>query len=145
MTRSSASSGRILLLTIPPVKSSHSKLFARAPEQAGTCADSVEACQRFAFLFLVLMSRTFFNCSNHGTCVAKTASKGAKPCFVCACTGTQWTDDFGKPVEGYSSPVKWGGDSCQYQDISTSFQIVFWVAFGLIVLLMCVFFCVTDE
>ena len=83
--------------------------------------------------------RAYSSCSNHGICtLQKNPKKINSTCFFCFCNSTIWTDDFGNPVEGYSSPVKWAGNACQYQDISTSFHIVFWVSFALIALLLMV-------
>ncbi|KAI8816478.1 uncharacterized protein EV422DRAFT_545376 [Fimicolochytrium jonesii] len=78
--------------------------------------------------------RAFANCTSHGACVPKTDANNVT-CYTCSCN-KKWTDDNGKAVKGFSGPVTWTGDSCQYQDISVSFQIIFWSSVSLIVTLM---------
>lgn len=105
------------------------QLFARAadpiPKDETACPSSKAACET-----------TFGNCSSHGTCTQQRDPRGGSgKCWTCLCNINVWTDDNGKPVEGFSSPVHWTGNMCQFQDISTSFQIVFWVSLALILLL----------
>ena len=54
-----------------------------------------------------------------------------KDCFECSCNSTIRTDDQGLQRKGYTSPVKWVGESCELQDLS--------VEFGIQVLLLTVF------
>ncbi|KAJ3281330.1 hypothetical protein HK104_000081 [Borealophlyctis nickersoniae] len=78
----------------------------------------------------------FANCSFHGTCTAQKVPRlNNSMCYLCSCNN-KWTDDQGKPVKGFSGPVTWTGDACQYQDISVSFQILFWLTVVLIVTLV---------
>ena len=48
------------------------------------------------------------------------------------------TDDNGKDIPGYGSPIKWAGTQCELQDISVPFQILFWTSVALILLLVSV-------
>jgi hypothetical protein len=93
------------------------------------CPATVEACQS-----------TFNNCSYHGSCMAFPNPLGKKnsTCYFCKCTGKVLTDDNGKPIPGSSTNVKWAGDSCEFQDISVSFQILFWITVGLLILIISV-------
>lgn len=77
------------------------------------------------------------NCSSHGVCVAKPnpASPGTV-CYSCSCTLKKWTDDNGKPVKNYDGPVTWTGAACQYQDVSASFNILFFLFVGLTVVII---------
>ncbi|KAH6579888.1 hypothetical protein BASA50_011227 [Batrachochytrium salamandrivorans] len=84
------------------------------------CSSSISECQT-----------RFSNCSNHGVCVGKkNPAQPSSQCFVCSCTVNKWTDDNGNRVPNYDGDVTWGGDSCQYQDVSVSFQILFWFTVG---------------
>ncbi|KAI8929013.1 hypothetical protein BC831DRAFT_433969 [Entophlyctis helioformis] len=90
-----------------------------------SCPATVAECQQ-----------RFANCSSHGACVSQPNRKvPGTSCFRCSCTLKKWTDDAGKPVKGYDGPVTWVGDACQFQDVSASFQILFWFAVGSVVLL----------
>ncbi|KNC99012.1 uncharacterized protein SPPG_05962 [Spizellomyces punctatus DAOM BR117] len=104
------------VLTVPP-KISRTLLSRRASTTATPCPTTVAEC-----------ISTFSNCTNHGTCGQRNGSS----CFVCQC-GNQYTDDAGQPRPGFSGPVKWTGDACQYQDITVPFQIIFWTSLVLII------------
>ncbi|RKO82948.1 hypothetical protein BDK51DRAFT_50456, partial [Blyttiomyces helicus] len=82
-------------------------------------------------------NNAFSSCSNHGICTPqKVQSLNNSICYLCSCTGRQWTDDNGAPVAGYSGPVTWGGNACQYQDITVPFHIIFWLGVALFVTLV---------
>ncbi|KAJ3153425.1 hypothetical protein HDU86_005255 [Geranomyces michiganensis] len=110
----------VQVLTVPP--SISAALFRRASSATTTsaCPTSVADCQS-----------TFLNCSNHGSCTLHNVT-ATQQCYRCTCS-TKWTDDNGKAVAGFSGPVIWTGASCQYQDISVPFQILFWTTVGLII------------
>ncbi|KAJ3004177.1 hypothetical protein HKX48_001386 [Thoreauomyces humboldtii] len=117
-----AHGGNVLMevLTVPP--STTAALLRRASSSSSTtvCPTSAAAC-----------ATAFSNCTNHGACTNQTITDG-RSCFLCTCS-TQRTDDSGAPLAGYSGPVLWGGDSCQYEDVSVPFHIMFWTSIALIV------------
>ncbi|KAL2915675.1 hypothetical protein HK105_204860 [Polyrhizophydium stewartii] len=86
-----------------------------------SCPQSVSDCQTL-----------FANCSHHGVCTSR--QYPSKVCYFCSCTSTKWTDDNGNAVPNYDGPVAWTGDSCQYQDVSAAFHLVFWltIAFSVV-------------
>lgn len=61
-------------------------------------------------------------CSSNGKCVAKAMTR-KKTCYYCSC----------------DAKSSWGGDSCQYQDISPDFHLLFWVS---LILMLAVFYVV---
>ncbi|KAJ3038731.1 hypothetical protein HDV00_000391 [Rhizophlyctis rosea] len=77
----------------------------------------------------------FNNCSRHGECAPTRVPSLNDVCFFCNCNGTHWTDDDGNPVDGYA-PVKWTGNSCQYQDVTMGFHIILWSVVVLAVVLL---------
>ncbi|KAJ8328229.1 hypothetical protein QVD99_000744 [Batrachochytrium dendrobatidis] len=90
------------------------------------CAASVDECQA-----------RYSNCSMHGSCTGQAnPSNPSTQCFTCSCTLRKWTDDAGNLVPNYNGDVVWTGDSCQYQDISFSFQILFWFTVASIVVVI---------
>ncbi|KAJ3319921.1 hypothetical protein HDV06_005820 [Boothiomyces sp. JEL0866] len=94
------------------------------------CPQTAQACQT-----------QFSNCSAHGLC-----TKQAHPlkvntfCYFCSCTVNYLTDQKGNRVKNYDGPVKWSGNSCEYQDISISFHILLWLTVALVVITI---FCVS--
>ncbi|KAJ3143703.1 hypothetical protein HDU90_000468 [Geranomyces variabilis] len=110
----------VQVLTVPP--SISAALFRRASSATTTtaCPTSVADCQS-----------TFSNCSNHGACTLHNVT-ATQQCYRCTCS-TKWTNDNGKAVAGFSGPVIWTGSSCQYQDISVPFHILFWTTVALII------------
>nr|KAJ3423146.1 hypothetical protein HK105_001553 [Polyrhizophydium stewartii] len=88
-----------------------------------SCPQSVSDCQTL-----------FANCSHHGVCTSR--QYPSKVCYFCSCTSTKWTDDNGNAVPNYDGPVAWTGDSCQYQDVSAAFHLVFWLTIAFSVVTM---------
>jgi hypothetical protein len=81
--------------------------------------------------------KTTGNCSNHGSCTKQPHPRKPKTqCFYCSCTLKKMTNDKGEVMKNYPGFVSWTGSSCQYQDISASFHIVFWTVVALIFALM---------
>ncbi|TPX31064.1 hypothetical protein SmJEL517_g05497 [Synchytrium microbalum] len=78
----------------------------------------------------------FNNCSGRGTCTAHALIPNHAPCYLCTC-GTSQVADNGTALPN-RKPVVWAGDSCQYQDISYDFGIVFTVVAVLLVVLIVV-------
>ncbi|KAI8918173.1 hypothetical protein DFJ77DRAFT_285286 [Powellomyces hirtus] len=115
----------VQILTVPP---SISGLLLRRASRAttalgSTCPTTLKDCET-----------AFSNCTNHGACTLTNVTD-SQQCYLCKCS-TQYTDDAGKPVKGFSGPVAWTGDSCQYQDISVPFHILFWTSVSLIITTM---------
>ncbi|KAJ2917734.1 hypothetical protein MD484_g2619, partial [Candolleomyces efflorescens] len=82
-----------------------------------TCFTTTDACQN-----------NTNSCSGRGKCVE--ASKGGRSCFVCACGVTTKGD--GPTLE----TTKWAGESCERQDVSSSFVLL---AGTVLVLLIIIF------
>ncbi|KAI8903369.1 hypothetical protein EDD86DRAFT_215204 [Gorgonomyces haynaldii] len=87
------------------------------------CPQTVDECQR-----------RYNNCSLHGQCQA--SAQNGQVCYQCSCTLKKWTNDKGQRVKNYDGPVTWTGDQCQYQDVSVSWNILFFSTVGFIVALV---------
>lgn len=62
------------------------------------------------------------NCSGHGFCFKKYATKGDEAyneCYACKCQET-----VEKKEDGTTRKVRWGGPACQKQDLSSPFWLL---------------------
>jgi hypothetical protein len=77
------------------------------------------------------------NCSSHGSCTLQPhPRKPQTNCFYCSCSLNRFTNDQGQVLDSYPGFVRWSGHSCEAQDISIEFHIVFWTSLALFLALM---------
>ncbi|TPX39361.1 hypothetical protein SeLEV6574_g07272 [Synchytrium endobioticum] len=113
--------GIVQIMTIPTSAPSSNPRVASVIHQAVAntsyvCPENVEACQSL-----------YNNCSDRGSCTPHALIPNHAPCYLCTCRSYP-IDENGTEITTGRKPVVWAGHSCQYQDISFDFGIVFFMS-----------------